>query len=84
MAGILSIVGMVLGLVGAIGGIRILIAAFQESVAQGLLTLCVPFYVFYFAFGVWKDEKKMMWIGLWLGGGIGNMVMQVAAGAMAG
>jgi hypothetical protein len=32
-------------------GILILVAAFQDSVGQGFLTLCVPCYVFYFVFG---------------------------------
>jgi hypothetical protein len=30
--------------------ILVLIAAFKDSIGQGFLTLCLPFYVFYFVF----------------------------------
>lgn len=33
-------------------GIGILIDAFRESIATGFLTLCIPFYILYFVFGV--------------------------------
>lgn len=32
--------------------ICVIVAAFQESVGTGFLTLCLPFYAFYFVFKV--------------------------------
>jgi hypothetical protein len=44
--------GAVAGLFAMGVQIAVLIAAFQESTGTGFLTLCVPFYVFYFVYGV--------------------------------
>jgi hypothetical protein len=54
--------------------IMVLVSAFRESVGTGFLTLCVPFYVFYFVYATCDSKlAKSMWslaiigrIGLWL------------------
>lgn len=38
--------------------IMVLVAAFQDSVGTGFLTLCVPFYVFYFVYA--KCDSKLV------------------------
>ena len=64
--------GMILyaigGIIVLVCAIRVLIAAFQESVGQGFLSLCIPFYIFYFIWGRWEHEQKNLWgIGIIVG-----------------
>ena len=76
----LSIVGLILVLASAVCSIIILIAAFKENVTTGLLSLCIPFYILYFAFARFESDKKGLIIAIWLGGGIiGNIIRVVAA-----
>jgi hypothetical protein len=84
MAMILSLIGLLCTLAAAICGIIILIAAFQEEVVQGILCLCVPFYILYYAIVRYQSENKPIILGVWLGGGILGAILQGAAGAMAG
>jgi hypothetical protein len=63
--------------------IMILIAAFTEDVVQGILSLCIPFYILYYAFVRFQNENKAIILGVWLGGAILGAILQVAAGAMA-
>ena len=64
--------GMVLsgigGLASLVGGIIIMVAAFKESTGQGFMCLCIPLYVFYFAFAKYESEKKNTVLAVWLGG----------------
>ncbi len=41
----------------------VLVVAFREGIGQGLLTLCVPFYVIYFVFAV-TDNQWAKWLFL--------------------
>ncbi|MFC1699834.1 hypothetical protein ACFL1I_07785 [Candidatus Omnitrophota bacterium] len=59
-----------------IGGIILLVAAFKKSIGTGLLTLLVPFYIFYFAFAQYNSENKGKVIMLWLGG-FGLMIISI-------
>jgi len=77
------LLGAVASLAGLVGSIIILISAFKESVGQGFLCLCVPFYILYYAFAKFQHEKKNMVLAAWLGGGILGQVLQMAAAAMA-
>jgi len=43
--------------------IILLIAAFKESVATGLMTLCIPFYAFYFVFKVNDNDTLKILYG---------------------
>ncbi len=65
VAGILTLVGAVLSLVF---GIVLLVAAFKKSVGTGFLSLCIPFYIFYFAFAKYESPKRKMVLTLWLVG----------------
>lgn len=85
MGGLLGILGLVFSLVGFVCTILILVAAFQEEVLQGILCLCCPFYILYYAVAKFEHEKKGLIIGGWLGGGILGAVCQaMAASAAAG
>ena len=82
---ILGILSFVFLLAGFVGGIIILVGAFRESVGQGLLCLCIPFYILYFAFAKFESEKKGLIIAIWLGGSIiGNILQVMAASAAIG
>lgn len=64
---VMTLVGFVASLAG---GIMLLIAAFKKSIGTGFLTLCVPFYVLYFAFKQYQSPKKKIVLIIWLGGTI--------------
>ena len=64
----LSILSMLFGLVSLVCGIIILIHAFTKGgVVQGILCLCVPFYVLYYGFAKFEHEKKNLILAGWLG-----------------
>jgi hypothetical protein len=76
----LMILGGLLSLVGFVGWLFIIIHAFKASVGQGFLSLCVPFYILYYAFAKFQHSKKGLIIALFLGGYIiGGALYQVAA-----
>ncbi|MEE2639376.1 MAG: hypothetical protein VX768_02005 [Planctomycetota bacterium] len=79
----LLILGVIFQLAAFVCGIIILIAAFSDDVLQGILCLCVPFYVFYFVFARFQHPKKGLIIGVWLGAGILGGILQVVATMMA-
>lgn len=54
--GMATAYAVVSGLFSLVVGILVLIAAFKESVGQGFLTLCIPFYVLYFVYGRLEDR----------------------------
>lgn len=77
------VLGLLFSLVGAVGGIWILIEAFKVSVAEGFLTLCVPCYVFYFVFAKLDHPQKGLIVTLWLGGSIMGGILQGVAQSLA-
>ena len=79
----LAIIGLVCVLAALVCHIIILIGAFQEDVTQGLLCLCVPFYILYFAFARYENEKKGLIIAIWLGGAIIGNILQIVGGGLA-
>jgi hypothetical protein len=82
MGAVLAIAGLACGLAAAVCGLIILIAAFQEDVTQGLLCLCIPLYILYYAIARYESEHKPIILGVWLGGGIVGGILQVAGAAM--
>jgi len=76
LGGLLAMVGSIASLVG---GIILLIAAFKESVGQGFLCLCIPFYILYFAFAKYESEKKSLVLAIWLGGTVISWIGQAMA-----
>ena len=84
MAGLLSILGLLCSLASFVCSIIILIAAFKDEVLQGILCLCIPFYVLYYAIAKFEHPKKGVIIGVWLGLGILGGLLQGVAGAMVG
>ena len=75
-------IGGILTFVGFICYIIILVHAFKDSVAQGFLSLCVPFYVFYFMFAKLQSDKKGLLIGGFLGGYIIGYALMIAGGLL--
>ena len=84
MASILSIVGLLCGLAAFGCWLMIIIDAFKNEVLQGILSLCVPFYILYYAFAKFEHEKKGIIIAVWLLGGIINAGLQLSAAAATG
>ncbi len=83
MGSVLILVASVCLLASFICGIIILIDAFQEEVVQGILCLCVPFYILYYAFARFENDNKAIILIVWLAGGIvGNVLRFMAAGGM--
>ena len=75
MMGMLALVFYLIGIVCAI---MILIHAFKNGgVLQGILCLCVPFYILYYMFAKFEHEKKNMIIAGYFGGFIIGAVLIV-------
>lgn len=64
-----------LGLVALVAAIIILIHAFKASTGQGLLSLCLPFYIFYYAFTRFEHEHKNVIIAALIGAFVLNMAI---------
>ncbi len=75
--------GMILmvggGIASFVGSIQILIAAFKESTAQGLLSLFLGPYILYYIFTRWEACKKGFMLSI---GGTVAIVLGTIVGAM--
>lgn len=67
-----GIVMIVCGAFMVVGGLRCMIAAFQEDVTCGLLWLFVPFYSLYYIISRFSELSE--YLMLWFGGLIGAMI----------
>ncbi len=68
MGGLLVGAGLLCGVVSLVCAIIVLIHAFQKGgVVQGLLCLCIPLYILYYAFAKFEHEKKKLILTAWLG-----------------
>ena len=71
---------LVFDLVGLVCAVIILIYAFKNGGAlQGILCLCVPFYIIYYTFAKFEHEKKNLIIGGYFGGVILSVVLTFMA-----
>lgn len=84
MSTVLAILGLVCSLASLVCSIIILIDAFKTEVIKGVLCLCIPFYILYYAITQFENENKGLIIGVWLLGAIVNVGLQLAAAAAAG
>lgn len=76
----MGMLGLVFSLVAFVCAIIVLIHAFKNGGAlQGILCLCVPFYIWYYMFAKFEHEKKNLIIGGYFGGFIIGMVLQFMA-----
>lgn len=66
----MQLLGSLLSLVALVCSIIILIHAFKASIGQGLLCLCIPFYILYYAFARFQHEKKNQILIVWLVSGV--------------
>lgn len=68
---------LVFQLVAFVCAIIVLIHAFKNGGAlQGILCLCVPFYILYYMFAKFEHPKKNLIIGGYFGGIIIALVIQ--------
>ncbi len=84
MALILNLLALVCYLGAIVAAVIILIHAFQNSVVQGLLCLCVPCYVLYYAIAVFEHEKKGLILAFYFGGAIAGSALGGLATSFAG
>lgn len=63
---VLMLAGLALALVASVISIVIVVAAFRKDVAHGFLTLCVPFYIVFFAFARYDHPRKWAVVGVWI------------------
>ena len=84
MGTVLAILGLICSLASLACSIIILIDAFKTEVIKGVLCLCVPFYILYYAFTQFENDNKGVIIAVWLLGSIVNVGLQVAGAAAAG
>ena len=63
----LTILGLLFSLVSFACSIVILIHAFKAGVPEGLMCLCIPCYILYYAFTKFEHEKKNVILAVWLG-----------------
>ncbi len=63
--------------VGMVGGIWITIEAFRKNVIEGVLTLFVPFYIFYFVIAKLEHSQKGLMVAMWLGGPLLGILLTV-------
>jgi hypothetical protein len=74
---VLSIMTLLLTLMGVVGGVIIVVHAFQHGGAvAGILCLIVPFYVIYYGLARFDHPRRWLVLGLWLGSGAANIVCQ--------
>ncbi|HXE91744.1 MAG TPA: hypothetical protein VNK82_12375 [Terriglobales bacterium] len=68
MGALLGIVGLLCSLVSLACAILVLIHAFQKGgVVQGLLCLCIPLYILYYAIAKFEHERKKLILTVWFG-----------------
>lgn len=64
----------------AVLSLFILAHAFRRSVGTGVITLCVPFYVLYYAFSQFEHARKGPILAGWLGlGALGSVLVSGVA-----
>jgi hypothetical protein len=76
----MGMLALVFDLVGIVCAIIILIHAFKNGGAlQGILCLCVPFYILYYMFAKFEHPKKNLIIAGYFGGFIIAVVLTIMA-----
>jgi hypothetical protein len=70
-------------LVGFIFWIIIIINAFKTDTTQGILCLCVPFYILYWVFAKFTHPKKGLIVAGFLGGYVLGAVLYGVSASMA-
>ena len=65
------------GLFALAFGVTVLVFAFMEGIGQGLLTLCVPFYIIYYVYGVCENQWIKWLFLVYLLSTVGTVVIQL-------
>lgn len=73
----LLIAAAVLGIITLIMSIVLIVNAFKVSVGQGLLSLFIPLYIFYFAFARYASPRKAAVLATWLIAMVGGVTCEV-------
>ena len=80
----MAAIGLILSLIGYAAvfafSVWLLIIAFQEDVVQGLLSLFVPFYLFYYVITRWETCQKPFFFML---GGLGAVALGLVIASIA-
>lgn len=69
-------------LVGFVFWVIVIINAFKTDTTQGILCLCVPFYILYWGFAKFTHPKKGMIMGGLVGGWILGMILYFVSMSM--
>jgi hypothetical protein len=77
----LAIVTFLCYLIGAIGGVWLLVEAFKVSTRMGVRVAFVAPYAFYFAFAKFRHPRKSLILGLWLIGGCAGIILNIILAA---
>jgi hypothetical protein len=78
--GLMWCVGFAAMLVSLGCGALILLHAFTQSPGTGFMTLCIPFFVFLYAFRHFEHERKGWVVAGFIGGWGLGVVLQLASG----
>jgi hypothetical protein len=73
----LLIAAGVLGIITLIMSIVLIVNAFKVSAGQGLLSLFIPLYIFYFAFARYASPRKTAVLATWLIAMVGGVTCEV-------
>lgn len=60
------LLGTLFGLISLICSIFILLHAFRRSTGTGVMVLCIPFFMLYYAFSQFEHRRKDMIVSGWL------------------
>jgi hypothetical protein len=63
---LIVILGLVLALISFGCSVFILIHAFQRSLGTGVMVLCIPCFMVYYAFSQFEHRRKAVIVSTWL------------------
>ncbi len=78
---VLSVLAFAAGLAWLACAVLVYIHAFQRSVGTGVIVLCVPFYLFFYAFSQFEHRRKNVIVAALFGSSGLAVVMLAAAQA---
>jgi len=77
------VLGILCGVVAFVCSIVILVHAFTKGgVLQGILCLCIPFYILFYALLMFEHPKKNTILTMWIGAHVLTIVFFRMSGAM--
>jgi len=77
---LLITLGLVLAIISFGCSIFILLHAFQRSVGTGVMVLCIPCFMIYYAFSQFEHRRKALIVSTWLASMMMACVLYTLAG----